>query len=42
MIIINEMSFYQLHAFFYKNKVYKNIEAEIWFNIFGYLKKYPS
>ena len=30
----------EVHAFFYKNIVYKNIEAEIWFNIFDYLKKY--
>ena len=26
----------------YKNIVYKNIKAEIWFNIFGVLKKYLS
>ena len=28
--------------FFYKNIVYKNIEAEIWFTIFDYLEKYSS
>ena len=31
-----------LHTFFYKNTVYKNTEAEIWYHIFQKMEKYSS